>query len=114
MGMHRSGTSLTARKLEQFGYKGSKNFIPANKFNEDGYFEDDRVVELHEQLLDHFDRTWGHFSHWFPLPDFWTDDVKAQIAKKRIKEIVASYQHHRFYIKDPRIVIFLSFETGTY
>ena len=70
MGMHRSGTSLTARKLEQFGYKGSKNFILANEFNEDGYFEDHRVVELHEQLLDHFDRTWGHFTLVSPFQIF--------------------------------------------
>ena len=56
----------------------------------------------------------GGISHTGFPSDFWTDDVKAQIAKKRIKEIVAGYQHHRFYIKDPRIVIFLNFETGTY
>ena len=62
--MHRSGTSYIAEKVKQLGYAGNTTDIEKNNFNPNGYNEDARVVQLHDDLLAHFDKQWGHYQHW--------------------------------------------------
>lgn len=50
LGMHRSGTSLTSRWLNQCGVK-MHEFIGPDIGNEDGHFEDSRIVNLQSRII---------------------------------------------------------------
>lgn len=47
LGMHRSGTSLTASILEALGVDFGSDYIPANENNPKGYFEDAAISRVH-------------------------------------------------------------------
>ncbi len=51
VGMHRSGTSLLARMLQQLGLHLGDELVPADRHNPDGYGEDSSFVELQRHLL---------------------------------------------------------------
>jgi hypothetical protein len=50
-GMHRSGTSLVTQWLYKCGLNVGEDLMVANSGNEQGYFEDNDFVGLHETLL---------------------------------------------------------------
>lgn len=50
-GMHRSGTSLVTQWLYKCGLNIGEDLMVANSGNEQGYFEDNDFVGLHETLL---------------------------------------------------------------
>jgi hypothetical protein len=49
--MHRSGTSLLARMLQQLGLHLGDTLVPADQHNPDGYGEDQRFVTFQRRLL---------------------------------------------------------------
>lgn len=51
LGSGRSGTSLLAGTLANCGYFLGENSYPANEENPKGYFEDDRINRINEELL---------------------------------------------------------------
>lgn len=53
VGLHRGGTSAVAGVLHHLGvYLGEEeNFFPPSEHNPKGYFEDKRIVALHDQML---------------------------------------------------------------
>ena len=51
VGMHRSGTSLTARLLATLGVKMGTKFIAADRANSEGYFEDRELVRFHQKAF---------------------------------------------------------------
>ena len=55
MGMHRSGTSLTARLLNLMGvYFGPEDaLMEADRFNPKGYWERKDVYQLNKTILQH-------------------------------------------------------------
>ena len=50
-GMHRSGTSLAAGRLQNSGVQMGRQLLPPNRGNPRGYFEDAGLVAFHEQVL---------------------------------------------------------------
>ena len=59
LGVHRSGTSALAGALTKLGYFPGANLVHAvDGVNNSGFFEDQRVVDLNDQILALFDRDW--------------------------------------------------------
>jgi hypothetical protein len=58
LGMHRSGTSSVAGMLGLCGAANPKTLLPANDFNERGYFESRPICEFHDRLLQAVGSTW--------------------------------------------------------
>lgn len=109
-GMHRTGTSLVAGLLNRHGlWLGEEeDMMPANPFNPDGYFENERVVELNNTLLSLYGGGWDS------PPDLagpWTRDPRLEGAKARARAIgerLAS-GHPVWGFKDPRAALTLPF-----
>ena len=59
VGMHRSGTSLTASLLEGLGVCLPGELIAADPANQSGYFENKSIVSAQEQLL-------KDLGYWWP------------------------------------------------
>lgn len=109
-GMHRSGTSLTARLIESCGYHFGAQSEMMNKdiFNEDGYWERKDIVKLNSRLLSFYGSSW---------------DYPIEVPKESLREIainnignftlhaknIISKMDYPFAIKDPRISITLPF-----
>ena len=51
LGMHRSGTSLTANWLHHCGLNLGEEFIKTDVGNTEGYFEDQTFVKFHKRIL---------------------------------------------------------------
>ena len=51
LGSGRSGTSMLAGTLSQSGYHMGEHLIPADRANPKGYFEDDEINAINEELL---------------------------------------------------------------
>jgi hypothetical protein len=51
VGMHRSGTSLTARWLQMCGLHLGSELVPATRANREGHFEDLEITRLHREIL---------------------------------------------------------------
>lgn len=52
LGMHRSGTSAVAAGLEQLGVIMGSSLLPGDEWNPKGYFEERKIVEFDNRLLD--------------------------------------------------------------
>lgn len=60
LGMHRSGTSLTARWLNLMGMNLGDSLLGENFSNKNGHFEDSDFLNLHEDLLEGIgEHRWG-------------------------------------------------------
>ena len=88
VGMHRSGTSALAASLHGCGASVGDALLPAqDSVNEDGFFEDVRVVEINERILEAVDWTWyapgdpeqldWQSSHW----QSFADEIDALLAQ---------------------------------
>ena len=69
MGVHRSGTSALAGALSMLGFHPGSSLLPAVQgVNNNGFFEDQRVVDLNDRILGVLGRDW----RWpTPLPQDW-------------------------------------------
>src|SRR5690348_14529849 len=63
LGMHRSGTSLLAGALGLLGASLPKHVMPSNCSNPKGYFEPQKIVELHDEMLLALNSSWSDFRH---------------------------------------------------
>jgi hypothetical protein len=59
-GMHRSGTSMLAKLLHLSGIHlgPDEHFLPPSKDNPEGYWEDQRFVQLNERVLEALNGSW--------------------------------------------------------
>jgi hypothetical protein len=109
-GMHRTGTSLVAALLQRHGlWLGDEaEMMPANPYNPDGYFENDRLVELNDAILSLFGGSWSSPPRF---PESWTDDPRLDEAKETARAIGASLaaNHQAWGFKDPRASLTLPF-----
>lgn len=104
LGMHRSGTSTITHALQILGADlGSRLIAPAPD-NPDGFFENQDVVAINDDLLEDLGHAWDDFRF---LPDGWIDSGAAQRARNRIAVLYASTfsQQTRWAIKDPRLCL---------
>lgn len=102
-GMHRSGTSATARVVNLLGADIAHDLMPAVAGNNDrGFWESISVAKIHDSLLDALGSAWDDP---LSLPDRWLEADVARDAKRRLSdEIRKSFAGSRlFVVKDPRI-----------
>jgi hypothetical protein len=102
-GMHRSGTSATARVVNLLGADIARELMPAIAGNNDrGFWESKAVHDIHEALLETLGSAWDDP---FPLPDGWLETDAALEAKRTLAEAVTKdFAVSRvFVVKDPRL-----------
>ena len=103
VGMHRSGTSMTASMLKQAGVDMGERLIGAEEANPRGHFEDLDFVRFHEAAL---------AAQGLPLEGYATVDqvpVAAEWRAKAREFIDARAGKPLWGWKDPRTTLFLSF-----
>jgi hypothetical protein len=110
VGMHRSGTSLTASLLQAIGLPLPGNLIAADVANPSGYFENRSVVEAQEQLLRDLGVWWPSeaASHGLPEVLQQTPAYRAHVEwlTTYLAEIFRG-QNSQLAIKDPRTSLLL-------
>jgi len=105
LGMHRSGTSLTAGLLQILGVDMGQQLLPANQFNTKGYFEDTDFVDLNEEILK---ETGGS---WYKPPSEERVKGAGEVLGNKIKYLITKKQNAPNQIwgwKDPRTALFLN------
>lgn len=108
LGMHRSGTSAVSGVLYHLGVQLGRTVSPAGPSNPKGYFENTRVMLLHEELLASFGTTWDDPR---ALPAGWSDDHRLAPWRNRLAAILEDEFGGAalWGIKDPRLCRLLSF-----
>ena len=103
VGMHRSGTSLTASILGSSGVHLGDSLVPAGHGNAEGHFEDLEFVDLHRAALEAF----GHD------PEGWDEVVLDHLPdalEARARALIDARASRPFWgWKDPRTALFLPF-----
>jgi len=105
VGMHRSGTSLTASLLCGLGVNLPGPWLPISAHNRDGHFELAAVQELQDRLLLDLDRSCLSAAGALPLPADWLESSRGRRASAALEAILAplaELQAEPWAIKDPR------------
>lgn len=100
-GFHRSGTSAVARGLHAAGLHLGDQLLGAEPANPYGHFEDEKVIALHDGVLDGAGLTWK--------------SLERVADRSAIVETIANYAAERarnaadspWGVKDPRLCLFL-------
>ncbi len=110
LGVHRSGTSLTARIINSLGVSFGDRLIPGRSDNPSGFFEHRDIVEQTRSL----DKKLGidPFGSGLivPVSDNWWHDPEIAQEKQALKDILNkedSGLDHLFGFKDPRTLYLL-------
>ncbi len=102
LGMHRSGTSALAALISRLGFDLGKNLLPPNEFNARGYYENEKLVQFHDEILEHLGSSW-HDLRFLPEGAFqggWMDDAAQKLAGILQEEFGDAGPHRN--AKDPR------------
>ena len=107
-GMHRSGTSAVVRILNLLGCDLPRTLMAPTPFNEKGYWESQRVMDLNDEILSSAGSSWDDWrafdAGWYASPVAGKFREQAQILLKE------EYGDSRlFVLKDPRICRLLEF-----
>lgn len=102
LGMHRSGTSAVSGVLYHLAVHLGRTVSPAGPSNPKGYFENTRVMLLHEELLASLGSTWDDPR---PLPAGWPDDHRLAPWRNRLAAILEDEFGGAplWAVKDPRL-----------
>lgn len=102
LGMHRSGTSALSGALSILGINFGRRLIQPNSANEKGFFENQKVYQLHEGLLDALDSSWDDEE---PLPDEWAHSERATPFVSGLQNFLRTefQSSDLFGVKDPRL-----------
>ena len=109
-GMHRSGTSALCAALAACGVSFGERLIEAMAgVNDEGFWEDARVVALNEQLLALTDSTW-----YAPAPGLagidWTQECFQDLRQQAAALLEAGFGESAWgAVKDPRFCLTLRF-----
>lgn len=105
LGMHRSGTSALAGALAAVGFDPGARVLGGSAGNEEGHWEDQFAVDLHESLLGRFGTRWDLP---FGLPPDWRGSLAAKEALARIRAYLRDdrARHPLWVMKDPRACLF--------
>lgn len=105
LGMHRSGSSLLTQLISKLGVHLGDEIMKADRFNPDGYWENLRVVDLHNRMLEEEGNQWYAPAH--PI------DTTGLLKKYREEALslvsVMDRQGSDWVWKDPRMPLFLDF-----
>jgi hypothetical protein len=109
-GMHRSGTSLTAKIVHELGgYLGDpEELLPPSHDNLDGFCERFDVMQINDELLDSVGANW----HSPPKDglNFWQKGFSSDRLKivERARQVIRKLEPHALWaIKDPRFCLTL-------
>lgn len=108
-GMHRSGTSMIARLLNQCGLSlgPEDELLPPNEFNTEGYWENEQFVKINDELLTHFGGGWDVVP---TFPDGWEHRAELDPIRRRAEELVARFARYEPWgWKDPRSSLTIPF-----
>ncbi|NDW44275.1 hypothetical protein [Ruegeria sp. PrR005] len=102
LGMHRSGTSALTGFLQHIGFDMPNTPMAANEGNQRGYFESQKIYEMHRDLLRDAGTTWDY---WTPQDPGWLSPEQAAHYRDRAKALIAEEfgASRCFAIKDPRL-----------
>lgn len=107
MGMHRSGTSLTAAAVHTLGINFGGNLMPAAKDNPKGFFEDIEMVALNDNLLAALNCNWRDIDRLNLSPDL---NLLKDFYPKARKLLHNKFNtQDTFAFKDPRTCLLLAF-----
>ena len=101
LGMHRCGTSALAAVISRLGFDLGKNLLPGNEFNARGYYENEKLVQFHDEILEQLGSSW-HDLRFLPESAFqggWIDDAAQKLAGILQEEFGDA---SRIMVKDPR------------
>jgi len=108
LGMHRSGTSAITGLLCSSGISIGKSIMPPKPDNPIGFFENQKIQELNDTILNLYNSTWDSI---FSLPEDWLENSMLKSyyldATNLINEEFGS--DSLFMIKDPRLSLLLPF-----
>lgn len=106
LGMHRSGTSILARMVhEVVGIGLGNRLLQADKWNADGYWEDTRILDTHENILRLIGREVMSPDATRPYPAQWWRAADLGFLKCQLTDTVREEldRHHGLWgFKDPR------------
>ena len=108
-GVHRSGTSLACRLLEELGVDFGENLLPGIEgINDDGFWEDIEFVDINEHLLNNLDSSWFSIQKF---PELWFDSPKIESVFSRAIDwfTVFSKDKPLIALKDPRVCRLMPF-----
>lgn len=103
LGMHRSGTSAVTRVLNLLGVDlGGELMAPAEGNNPLGFWEHQKVVDIHDALLTALGRSWSDIR---ALPEGWLESEAAGVACEQLVEVLAAEfsESPLWAVKDPRL-----------
>jgi hypothetical protein len=102
LGMHRSGTSAVAGVVAALGAGTPKTMMGTNIWNPRGYFESDRIVAAHEELLTSAGSYWHD---WRQIDPSWFCSEQAEPHRRKIKQLIVEEfgDQSLIFVKDPRI-----------
>ena len=106
LGMHRSGTSALTYAISLLGAGLPKHLLAANAGNVTGYWEPERLVDLHDRMLAEAHSRWDD---WRPLDLNNLTRKRRQFYRAEIARIVIEEfgQAPLFVLKEPRISRFV-------
>ena len=105
VGMHRSGTSLVAQMVAQWGAYMGSDLLPANEFNQDGYWEYNPLVNLHDKIFAYTGNTWyapPRHNDVANLIELFGNEARALVAEMDKANTTWCW-------KDPRMALLLPF-----
>lgn len=109
LGMHRSGTSLVTSFVEAMGFMCGKYPMKPSKDNPNGYWEDEKIVAINDNLL----ASLGYY--WYSLVWITPARLKQSDRYEALRTEAISYLselfagHKKVALKDPRMCILLPF-----
>jgi len=108
LGMHRSGTSAISGALNAIGINFGTELASASYDNPIGYFENNKIQELNDTILEELGLNWDYPSM---LPDGWQKLPKIKKHEKEAAKILKAEfgSSPLIGIKDPRICHLLPF-----
>lgn len=107
--MHRSGTSLVTSVLDAVGVTVGGDLLAPNDNNPQGYWEDQRVIDINNQLLNSLNLD------WYSLKALTISDIKKSTIFRQLLETAVNYLQHQlnlsqlYCFKDPRTALLLPF-----
>ncbi len=103
--MHRSGTSLVAQLVAEWGAFMGDDLMPRDENNPTGYWEFNPLVALHDKMLNESGATWSA-----PSMEISTDTLIEKYGDEALGLVEIMDQHGNTWCwKDPRTALFLDF-----
>jgi hypothetical protein len=102
LGMHRSGTSLLSGLIANSGVNLGSQLMPAAADNPSGFWENQCLVDIHENILGLFNQSWASSA---PLPANWLATPELEEFRQQLRTAVEQEfgDSELFCVKDPRL-----------